>query len=688
MPWVVKAATAQNLGDVFRRVMMDLARTESNATFGLPAHTFDARPTGQRPSGKARITAWGVFQFNRPAWCALHGYAGSNCPVSLMPWRATPAEEIQKPINRYAAVFRSVKDAGASDHDAARGVRLWQRSPSVEFRKYLQRGRRTRNFATAWQAVEPSHRAAVDAHLRKPGLLPSQELDLESAFDVSDVVSNVSSRWRSGVESVLVRSAILKGATDENQLTNLIFFRRHRERNGRPLSRSEPDFQRLRQEWLTIRDRLVRPALARQSGSPQPYPSAPAPRPSPAPPPGISAAETTQCRSRTCDFAVPALTADLLRAEVVRMANEEYKRWGQGTLTETDPAIRPVLRDYWQTGVGIDPDRSLGGNWPSGVAWSAAFISWVVRTAGAGEAFCYSAAHGDYITWAKANREQNTCSPFRLFRKDEVSVQPGDILCRSRGAPGTYQTVQPGSGYHCDIVVAVGAGSTSVTTIGGNRSVTGGDPNLGLTVNRSRSSWPGSYFAVIRIADPPGSRSSKELETLFEDELDSESESWLSKVLSPYDPCPINRDDLSQIPALKAIGGTPWYETAKTWFKIGKGIASGQPLKVASAMFSAVKWIGQQLMRAADFGETMAGLAGASYAIVAHAFRVPVPQPPTYYSVAGKGAYIRMAGAIRKLLQQNPGTALFPGLEKMRDKTLAVGTVFRETAPTLQWPTK
>ncbi len=79
-------------------------------------------------------------------------------------------------------------------------------------------------------------------------------------------------------ESELVRSALRSGVTDENGLTDLVFFRRYPARNGRPISRDEPNYQALSQEWLSIRDTLVRPILR------GPQPTRPAPgQPSPDP---------------------------------------------------------------------------------------------------------------------------------------------------------------------------------------------------------------------------------------------------------------------------------------------------------------------------------------------------------------------------------------------------------------------
>ncbi len=67
--------------------------------------------------------------------------------------------------------------------------------------------------------------------------------------------------FKSGQESLAVRLAIARGQRDVNELTSLVFYARHPERRGRKLVRTEPGFQRLADEWLAIRDRLVKPAL-------------------------------------------------------------------------------------------------------------------------------------------------------------------------------------------------------------------------------------------------------------------------------------------------------------------------------------------------------------------------------------------------------------------------------------------
>jgi len=56
--------------------------------------------------------------------------------------------------------------------------------------------------------------------------------------------------------------AVRLGTRDENELSDLIFFKRHPERDGRSIRKGERDFKNLSQEWIHIRDKVVRPFLA------------------------------------------------------------------------------------------------------------------------------------------------------------------------------------------------------------------------------------------------------------------------------------------------------------------------------------------------------------------------------------------------------------------------------------------
>jgi hypothetical protein len=163
-PFIEQLARDQWLGDVFVITVRHLSETESGGLFARPANTFDARPQSQRPAGKPLITAWGAFQFNRGAWQSL-----PEVPSTESPWESTPYDEIARPIRKYAELFADVLGATGSDLDAARGVRLWHRTPTG-YQQYLRNGER-RGFAAAWRQVPANHRTVVDRHLRNAGIL-------------------------------------------------------------------------------------------------------------------------------------------------------------------------------------------------------------------------------------------------------------------------------------------------------------------------------------------------------------------------------------------------------------------------------------------------------------------------------------------------------------------------------------
>lgn len=185
-----------------------------------------------------------------------------------------------------------------------------------------------------------------------------------------------------------------------------------------------------------------------------------------------------------------------LRSRIAQIAVQERQRWRQGAAKECDSSMRAVLEDYWRTGVGWVPSQS---NYCSSVAWSAAFISWVMRQAGAGSAFRYSSGHTDYVGAAKQNRLANNSNPFKAYRISEVAPRVGDLVCMERSNSGvTYDNVDQGfRSSHCDIVVAVNPGS--ITTIGGNLSDSVGQTTVPTDAN-GRVTKAG-YYAIVRVGD-------------------------------------------------------------------------------------------------------------------------------------------------------------------------------------------
>jgi hypothetical protein len=85
--------------------------------------------------------------------------------------------------------------------------------------------------------------------------------DRSSILDpVSELGDQLSDLIASGQEHVAVALAHQRGVSDVNEVTNLLFFARHPEIEGRKIAAHETD---LAQEWIDIRDSIVQPALDR-----------------------------------------------------------------------------------------------------------------------------------------------------------------------------------------------------------------------------------------------------------------------------------------------------------------------------------------------------------------------------------------------------------------------------------------
>ncbi|HEY8698432.1 MAG TPA: DUF2272 domain-containing protein [Rhizomicrobium sp.] len=178
------------------------------------------------------------------------------------------------------------------------------------------------------------------------------------------------------------------------------------------------------------------------------------------------------------------------RDRTVAAAVGEWTRWGEqiidqvGNRSFSDPhkkeGLDPwaeVVHGYWKDGTNND---YTGKN---DIPWSATFVSWVMRKAGADGRFKANEAHAVYIHWAIRNELDHT--PGRFFfgrRVADTILLPGDLI----GAPRphknsagksvptkmTYDLAAADFQYssHCDIVVAVDTAAKTVETVGGNVS--------------------------------------------------------------------------------------------------------------------------------------------------------------------------------------------------------------------------
>jgi uncharacterized protein DUF2272/tail lysozyme len=172
---------------------------------------------------------------------------------------------------------------------------------------------------------------------------------------------------------------------------------------------------------------------------------------------------------------------------IATVAKREFRRWRPGggkPLTETMPQATPLLREYYRVGVGWSvPDANLrSAAWHANNYWSAVFVSYVMRTAGA-RGFAFASNHQAYIRAARRNKlTGDTRSPFWAYRATEIAPRVGDLVCAVRAGSGaTYDNIGDAKarGTHCDIVVDVRPGRIRV--IGGNTG-TPDRPKDGLTV--------------------------------------------------------------------------------------------------------------------------------------------------------------------------------------------------------------
>lgn len=144
--------------------------------------------------------------------------------------------------------------------------------------------------------------------------------------------------------------------------------------------------------------------------------------------------------------------------QVIIYSNDAAPRTEQLGIKEADAPQR--IADYWAS-VGR-PERSGLDDIP----WSAAFVSWVIQSAGVPRTlFCPSATHTIYVERI-VNRSRQPDAGFIPHRAYERAPQVGDLICASRDGSGTtLDNLNRGAG-HCDIVVEVR--SREVHALGGN----------------------------------------------------------------------------------------------------------------------------------------------------------------------------------------------------------------------------
>jgi hypothetical protein len=173
--------------------------------------------------------------------------------------------------------------------------------------------------------------------------------------------------------------------------------------------------------------------------------------------------------------------APFSRTDAIAIATREWRLFGSNV---NDTGVTPDLGDfkperlpglwqrvgeYWFEGQNAAvPDHAWTGKhdaqgrefWPSEdgtYAWSAAFISYVMRIAGAGPRFPYSPSHFTYINIA-ARMARGEAGNWAIIAADpsQIAPIPGDLICSGRGTAKFLRYADLPAGQftgHCDIVI-------------------------------------------------------------------------------------------------------------------------------------------------------------------------------------------------------------------------------------------
>ncbi|PWW03343.1 uncharacterized protein DUF2272 [Hoeflea marina] len=190
---------------------------------------------------------------------------------------------------------------------------------------------------------------------------------------------------------------------------------------------------------------------------------------------------------------------------LLAMANAEWNFFGNdigrkdkilnGKNKEAVEPYSSRVADYWLS-IGASEYKKLVSKYAKSkgrldgttkLAWSAAFVSYCMQQAGAGNKFPYSSGHATWIVQSINNRKNNKLKASLVgYKLGEEVLRVGDLIGRPRGADAKLSYEQaPAKGWftsHTDIVVEIDKTRKKAFVIGGN---------VGQSVSKSEVSIDG-----------------------------------------------------------------------------------------------------------------------------------------------------------------------------------------------------
>ena len=223
------------------------------------------------------------------------------------------------------------------------------------------------------------------------------------------------------------------------------------------------------------------------------------------------------------------------REAAVQIALREWRAFGSAVVypnqelpydAERTDGLWQRVGEYWWLGLPMGaPEQGFTGmhnengavfpaSQDGNYAWSAAFIDYVMRMAGAGHRFLYSPTHSEYINAAKEHAlGQRPDLAITAKRPENYAPQLGDLICMWRGRhPIRYDDLPTGRfpGIATSSSTSIPARSTGSAAMSTTRSRCGTSRSPRMAISPSptaRSSTPitrgSSCSASNTISTPP-----------------------------------------------------------------------------------------------------------------------------------------------------------------------------------------